>query len=266
VVAQIDDVFIIFDSGTGIRVFGNHIVKTGTKLNGHLFMSHMHWDHIQGFPFFVPAYIPGNTLNIYEHEDISMTLEIFFKHRMMKSPNFPVEMKEMGATINFIPMKESVEIRSDDTIIAIVKNIRLNHPDPTLGYSIEDVKSQKRFVYATDTEHFHEKTIDENLRKFVTGADVLLYDAQYTDEEYYGHNQKMVKQGWGHSTWKEGLKIASASLVSRLLLCHHDPEHDDEMLTAIENEAKIYLKENRLSLPGVESVEMAYEGLVIDLD
>ena len=264
VTAQLDDIFIILDAGTGIRVFGEHLVKTGAPFTGHLFFSHMHWDHIQGFPFFAPAYMPGNALNIYKHEDIAAGFDAHFNYGM-KSPNFPVGMKEMGADIRFSPLTESVEIKSGGALLATVSHVRLNHPDPTLGYRIQDARSGKSFVYASDTEHFPGK-VDENLARFAMGADVLLCDAQYTDEEYYGLNQTPPKKGWGHSTWKEGLKLASASQVPHLLLFHHDPGHDDETQAAIEREAKKYLTENRSLLPGVASVEMAYEGMTLDLD
>jgi len=264
VTARLDDIFIILDAGTGIRVFGEYLIQTGAPFVGHLFFSHMHSDHIQGFPFFGPAYMPGNVLNIYEHEDIVAGFGGHFNYGM-KSPNFPVDMKEMGADIRLFSMTEPVEIKSRGAVLATVRHATLNHPDPTLGYRIKDARSGKTFVYASDTEHFPGK-VDENLARLARGADVLLYDAQYTEEEYYGLNGKPPKKGWGHSTWKEGLKMASASQARHLLLSHHDPGHDDKTQAAIEHEAKRYLEENRSLLPGVGLVEMAYEGLIIDLD
>ncbi|VEN72969.1 MBL fold metallo-hydrolase [Candidatus Desulfarcum epimagneticum] len=260
VAARFDDVFVIFDAGTGIRVLGDHIAQTGRAFDGHLFLSHMHWDHIQGFPFFTPAYVPGNRLRIYEHQDLSRGLKGLFE-RGMKSPNFPVEMKEMGASISFLPFQNPVEIRSGPDVVAHVDHARLNHPDISLGYRIEDLSSGKTFVYATDTEHTPGEPPDERLRKLAMGADILLYDAQYTEEEYEGIGGLPSRKGWGHSTWKEGLKMASAAGVPRLVLFHHDPGHDDGFLEAVERKAYDYLKKNQTALAGVESVEMAREGM-----
>ena len=120
-------------------------------------------------------------------------------------------------------------------------------------------------MYCTDTEHKDDGVLDENVKELAKGADVLFYDAQYTNDEYYGLNGQMSKKTWGHSTWEEGIKVADAAGVKELVLFHHEPMHTDAVLTHMENEAKAYLKKNKKIFKTLSSVQMAYEGLMIDL-
>jgi phosphoribosyl 1,2-cyclic phosphodiesterase len=267
VTVDYDDFIIIFDAGSGIRLLGDSLLSEKRQLNGHLFFTHYHGDHIQGFPFFAPAYIPGNKLNIYgANYDDKFVKNIL--EELMQSPTFPVGLDTMNAAFNFINLTkgETIEIKSQDTTVATIKNMPLNHPNGAVGYRLEDVKTGKVFVYATDTEHFDDGSLDENVISLAKGADVLFYDAQYTREEYYGLNGKMSKKSWGHSTWEEGIKIADAAGVKDLLFFHHDPSHTDGMLTYIENKARDYLKQNKDKFQRLNSAQMAYEGLVIIME
>mmetsp|Transcript_2616 Transcript_2616/g.1582 ORF Transcript_2616/g.1582 Transcript_2616/m.1582 type:complete len:296 (+) Transcript_2616:222-1109(+) len=267
VTVEIDDIFIIFDAGSGIRIFGDWLIRTGKKFEGNIFLTHFHWDHIHGFPFFTPVYSPETKLNIYGPANTDKTVIGIFEGHMVQ-PTFPVTIDIMQADMNFFDLneKETVGIKSKDTLIATVQNARLNHPNGAIGYRIDHAESNKSVVYATDTEHFETGLPDKNVVSLAKGADVLFYDAQYTEDDYYGLNGKMSKKGWGHSTWKEGIKVADIAGVKRLILFHHDPVHADSMLSAIENKAKEHLKNNRANFQKLGSVEMAYEGLTIDLD
>ncbi len=264
---EFDDFFVIFDSGSGIRLFGDSLLIERRQLIGHLFFTHYHADHLQGFPFFAPAYIPGNKLDIYgaNYNDDKSVKDIL--EQLMKSPTFPVGLDTMKADFNFIDLTkgETKKIIYRDAAVATIKNMALRHPDGAIGYRLEDIETGKVFVYATDTEHKDDGSLDENVKSLAEGADILFYDAQYTKEEYYGLNGKMSKKNWGHSTWEEGIKVADAAGVKELFLFHHDPSHTDSMLTNIENKAREYLKENKEKFKNLNSVQMAYEGLTIIL-
>ena len=266
VTVDFDDCFIIFDAGSGIRLFGDWLLTNKKVLKGHLFFTHYHADHVQGFPFFAPAYILGNRLNIYGINYYDKFVKDILV-QLMKSPTFPVGIETMNADMNFIDLAkgETQEIIFQDTLIATIKNMPLRHPDGAIGYRLEEIKTGRVFVYATDTEHKEDGSPDENIKTLAKGADILFYDAQYTREEYYGLNGKMSKKTWGHSTWEEGIKIAETAGVKELFLFHHDPSHTDSILTDIENKAKYYLKENQAELKKLSSVRMAYEGLTIIL-
>jgi phosphoribosyl 1,2-cyclic phosphodiesterase len=266
VTVDFDEFFIIFDAGSGIRLFGDWLLSNKKLLKGHLFFTHYHADHVQGFPFFASAYIPGNKLDIYGAHYYDKAVKTILV-QLMKSPTFPVGIETMNANLNFIDLakEETKKIIFKDTLIATVKNMPLRHPDGAIGYRLEDIKTGRVFVYATDTEHKEDGSLDENIKDLAQGADVLFYDSQYTREEYYGLNGKMSKKTWGHSTWEEGIRIAEAAGVKELFLFHHDPSHTDDMLTHIENEAREYLKKNKEKFKKLNSVQMAYEGLTIIL-
>lgn len=267
VTVDFDEFFIIFDAGTGIRIFGEWLLSNKKTLAGHLFFTHYHSDHVQGFPFLAPAYIPRNRLDIYGAHYYEKSVKNILVH-LMKSPTFPVGIETMKADLNFIDLakRETKKIIFQDTLIATVKNMPLRHPDGAVGYRLEEVKTGRTFVYVTDTEHKEDGSLDENIKELAQGADVLFYDAQYTKEEYYGLNGKMSKKNWGHSIWEEGIKIAGAAGVKELFLFHHDPSHTDSILTDIKNEAKDYLKNNKEKFKKLNSVQMAYEGLTILLE
>ena len=264
VTVEYDNFFIIFDAGSGIRLFGDWLLNNKRGLKGHLFFTHYHSDHIQGFPFFAPAYIPGNKLAIYGTNYHDKVVKDILA-QLMKSPTCPVGLETMKGDLGFIGLEkeDTQKIIFEDTLVAIVKNMPLRHPDGAVGYRLEDMKTGRIFAYATDTEHKEDGSLDENLKSLAKGADILFYDAQYTREEYYGLNGKMSKKTWGHSTWEEGIRIADAAGVKELFLFHHDPSHTDSMLTDIENRAGDYLKKNKEKFKKLNSVKIAYEGLTI---
>lgn len=238
---------LIFDGGTGLRVLGQHLLKE-IPLKAHLFFTHSHWDHIQGFPFFTPAFIPGNEFNIYGMiAPDGSTIEQRLSGQMLH-PNFPVPLQIMGAALHFhdLELEKSLSLGED----LVVENALLNHPGESVGYRIN--WQGHGVAYITDTEHFPDR-LDENVIKLAQDADVMIYDATYTDEEY--SSEKSSKVGWGHSTWQEGIKLAEAANVKTFVIFHHDPLHNDDFLDAVGQEAAAQFP----------NAVMAKEGMVLSL-
>jgi phosphoribosyl 1,2-cyclic phosphodiesterase len=218
---------IIFDGGTGLRLLGQKLLTQG-PIEGHIFFSHSHWDHIQGFPFFRPAFLPQNRFHVYGGvAPNGSTMRQRLSDQMLH-PNFPVPMQIMKADLQFHDLEPGDVIAIGDEGVT-VETAALNHPNTALGYRVN--WRGRSVVYATDTEHYADR-VDENLIKLCRNADILIYDACYTDEEYY--DQKAPKIGWGHSTWQEALKLVEAAGVKQVLMFHHDPDHNDDYLDRVE--------------------------------
>lgn len=218
---------IVIDAGSGIRAFGKDLIKengiSGNKV--HILFTHYHWDHILGFPFFTPAFIKGNEINIYGETKYNMSVQDVLK-KQQQFINFPVELSSMMAKLNFFEIKENEEIHIGPFKIL---SLKVNHPAGTLAYRIESKNSV--FSIVTDYEHF--SVPDNKLIEFVKESRILVYDAQFTPEEY----PKYV--GWGHSTYDEGIKIAQLANIKELHLCHHAPEHDDDFIDKIQKNAQM---------------------------
>ncbi|NEP17479.1 MAG: MBL fold metallo-hydrolase [Leptolyngbya sp. SIO4C1] len=237
---------LIFDGGTGLRVLGQKMLAE-QPVKGNLFFTHSHWDHIQGFPFFVPAFVPGNTFNIYGAiAPNGSTIEQRLNDQMLH-PNFPVPLQIMAAQLKFCDLEIGETVRIGDIR---VDNALLNHPGESVGYRVQ----YKNFTaaYITDTEHFPDR-LDENVLWLARNADVMIYDSTYTDAEYYDENNSKV--GWGHSTWQEAVKVAKAARVKQLVIFHHDPLHDDDFMDALAIEAKAAFPNSVI----------AREGMTLDL-
>lgn len=248
----------ILDAGTGLR-------NLGLDLHGQLpvkasfFFSHVHWDHIQGFPFFLPNFDARSSFNLYGRCDpklknFSGSTVASALMLQQQSLNFPVALERMGAQLNFFKAEAGAAIElpgADGTLLVTAGE--LNHPGSCLGYRIEHrtPKGSRVFVFATDTEH--EAGPNANLQKLAKGADLLFYDAQYAPAEY----PQFV--GWGHSTWEHGLRECAEAGVKRMLLTHHDPLRDDWALAAMETDARTAGRKQ-----GVE-IEAAREGMEIVL-
>ena len=238
---------LIFDGGTGLRGLGQSLLKD-MPLKASMFFTHPHWDHIQGFPFFVPAFVPGNQFDIYGTiTPDGSTIEQRLNSQMLH-PNFPVPLQIMGSTLNFFDIDKEESVVLDDEVR--VDNALLNHPGEAVGYRVS--WNGHAVAYITDTEHYTDR-IDENVVRLSQDADILIYDATYTDEEY--HNEKSSKVGWGHSTWQEAVKVAEAANVKKLVIFHHDPVHDDDFMDSIKD----------LTAAKFPNSLVAWEGLELDL-
>jgi len=220
---------LIFDGGTGLRVLGQSILEQKLKLDAHLFFTHSHWDHIQGFPFFLPAFIKGNSLKIYGSIAPNGATIKQRLHDQMLHPNFPVPLQIMQGDLQFCDVIVGKPLKIGEVLIETAK---LNHPGEAVGYRV--TWQGKSAAYVTDTEHYPDR-LDENVLWLAKDADVLIIDCTYTDQEYYDRNSSKV--GWGHSTWQEAVKIAKAAGVKKLVIFHHDPAHNDDFLDRIGKEA-----------------------------
>ena len=211
---------LIFDAGSGIREMGiDYLKREGASRELHLFISHAHWDHIQGFPFFTPALLKDFTIHFYggiDTEDILTT--------QMKAPFFPIPIDIMQSQKHFhVIEKSGVEIDG-----CRVFPFPLVHTQEVLGFRVEE--NEKTVCYSSDTEYeFGSSTHDyiESIRN----ADVLIYDAQYTPEQYSNG-----KVGWGHSTYEDAVEISKKTNVKKLVLFHHEPTHNDATIRKIEKE------------------------------
>ena len=231
---------LVFDGGSGIRPLGQSLQAEfgGRDLKLNLFLTHFHWDHIQGIPYFPPLFSPATRLNVHSWTTAEETQRVL--ETQMLTPNFPLSLQEAGARVSFGQIK-SERIKIDDVS---VESFPLNHPQGAYGYRIE--ADGKSIVYATDLEH-GDAQLDRVLRDYASGADVLIYDAQYNDEEYAAH------RGWGHSTWHEATSVARDAGVGKLLLFHFDPAHADARVAEAE----------RLAAAEFEGASAAREGSMI---
>lgn len=246
------DALIIFDGGTGLRALGKKLVRE-MPITAHIFFSHVHWDHIQGFPFFDPAFVPGNSIYLYGGNNVSRTLEETLAGQM-DHPSFPVHLSEMGAKMTFADLFEgqSVHLDAGDGTEVVVTTARGNHPNGVWAFRVDHKDAS--VMYATDTEHY--AIVDPKLARLAKGVDVLIYDAQYTPEEYAGTaGRGGPKLGWGHSTFAAAADLAKAADVKKLLLFHHDPMQSDAAVREKERRAKELFS----------NVQAAYEGLTVEI-
>ena len=236
------DTRIILDAGTGLRTLGDErMAKAGNGIARHstILLSHLHWDHVAGLPFFTPIYVPGHRVEIASGPNGVMPHDEAIRS-LFRAPFFPVDYATLQDQISTRELRPNEKFTIGDITITMAK---LNPPDPVYGFRLEH--GGQSIVYATDTEHF--SCVDPTLKKLAAGADILIYDSQYTPEEY------PAKVGWGHSTWLAGSELARAAGVPQLVLFHHDPNRTDAQLAAIEAEAA-------RNLPGTVA---AREGMVL---
>jgi phosphoribosyl 1,2-cyclic phosphodiesterase len=216
---------ILFDSGTGIREAGLDIVARAGKApeHLHLFLTHFHWDHIQGLPFFAPLYNPANHVWIYS-SGFTAPLKAAL-NGLMSSPYFPVGFESLPAKV------EIVELGSDVARVGgvTVQPFQVHHPQGSCAYKVQHGASSA--IYAPDREH-GDARLDAILVEQAREVGALVLDSQYTPEEYESH------RGWGHSTWLESTRVARAARAQNLVLFHHDPAHTDDILLRIEESAR----------------------------
>lgn len=236
---------LIFDAGSGLRQLGSEMVRNGEHIDSHLFFTHTHMDHIIGLPFFRPAYSAANRLQFWsghltcQGRGIEEVLD-----QLMQRPFFPVPLDIMHACIGFHDFTPGDRIEPGEGIV--IHTAALNHPGGAVGYRVEH--AGRSACYVTDTEHVPGEP-DEAVLGLIAGADLVIYDATYTDEQFPRF------RGWGHSTWQEGVRLCEAAGAKCLVAFHHDPDHDDDELDRIAAELA-------RARPGSL---VAREGMVIDL-
>ncbi len=235
---------LILDCGSGLRALGKSLAREfGSRpVVGYIFMSHFHWDHIQGIPFFVPLYKKGNAFFFHSVSEKGRELEHAVEGQMV-TPYFPVDMSIMGAVRNFY----EIGMQAVDVNGAVITSTSLNHPQGCVAYRVE--ADGGVIVYATDTEP-GSKEHDENVRRIARDADIFIYDCQYTREQLEG-----PKKGWGHSCWHEGVRIARDAGAKGLVMFHHDPDNDDSYVDKL-------LAQARTEFPATVA---AAEGMVIEV-
>ncbi len=250
------DDWIIFDAGTGIRELAGTLDFSKSH-DIHLFISHPHWDHISGFPFFVPVFIPGNKITIYGPGTFEKTLEEIIRGQMTYS-YFPVRTEELAAEIKFKELKEGTTNLGNFEI----HSITLNHPVSCLGYKVK--YEDKVFIYLGDNEPYYNvyddndpdviaiaKDMNNRLVKFVTGADMLVTDAQYIPSEYESH------KGWGHSTTHDVVNMAIKGNVKKVFFFHHDPMRTDKDIDFIVKHYRDKMEEKGQTLEINAAIENA---------
>ncbi|MFH2202321.1 MAG: MBL fold metallo-hydrolase [Elusimicrobiota bacterium] len=211
---------IIVDAGSGIRNLGKKLAQDPSVNELYLLLTHSHWDHLSGFPFFLPAYLARYTINVYGGPKARESLKQYISHQM-SPPYFPIEFKHLKAKFNF----------GDDCLppgdigLVVLGAIPLSHPNG--GYGFKFTKAGKRLVFLTDNELDHAHAggrAREDYLDFCRDADLLIHDAQYTDHEYE------QTRGWGHTTYSSAVRLALESGAKSLCLFHHDPDRSDDDL------------------------------------
>jgi len=270
----------ILDAGSGIRELGNTLMaKRKGKVNAKLYITHNHLDHIQGFPFFTPAYVPGCSVDVFsgdkkeaakqdtledkltrtvtnKTQDTNHTKNIFAGQMDPAKGYFPINLEQMAGTISFTDLKEYEQTTNGLSVSNLYHDA---HPGGMFAYKL--VENNKTLVFAGDYEHDGKGKRDfgQNDKKIINwakNADVLVIDAQYTPEEYE------KKKGWGHSQIEQICELAAEAKVKKLVITHHDPMHNDDMLDQMQERTKKYMTE---TLKQNISVVYAKEGITLDI-
>ncbi len=232
---------LIVDCGTGLRPLGKALMRefAGRPIRAHILLSHYHWDHIQGLPFFTPLYEPSNEFRFYSFHAPQTSLEHTLRGQMA-DPYFPVDMRSLVAIRTFAEINQAPLQLDDFTVCAR----RINHPQGCLSFRIES--NRHSIVYASDNEP-GEPQSDRSIRELARDADVLVYDSQFSREQLAGE-----KKGWGHSTWEEGVRICQEAGVKQLVLFHFDPDSDDRAVAQLEHQARARFPNSCAAYEGLE--------------
>ena len=244
--------YVLCDLGSGARVFGNHVLKARAGVPGvyHVFMSHTHWDHIMGFPFFMPAYIPGNRITVYGcHAWLEEALR-----RQQGAPSFPVEWAQLGADVRFVRLEPD---RPYDLLDFRVTPKRQRHTGDSYGYRFE--RDGRVVVYSTDSEHkLHDRAQTDGFVDFFRDADLVIFDAQYSLADAIS-----IKEDWGHSSNVVGVELCQMARAKHLVMFHHEPTYDDETIATVLAETRRFEEITR----GDHAVRVssAWDGMEIDV-
>jgi phosphoribosyl 1,2-cyclic phosphodiesterase len=246
------DQYFVCDMGSGARPFGAHVLarQSGRPATVNIFMSHMHWDHIMGFPFFGPAYVPGTKLRIYGcHGELEHALR-----RQQEPPSFPVPFSQLSASIEFVPLAPGETREVSGVKVTPAPQF---HSGDSFGFRFE--REGRSFVYSTDSEHKLEDIREtQRIVAFFRGADLVIFDAMYSLAEAVS-----VKEDWGHSSNVVGVELCQMAAVKKLALFHHEPANDDAAIERILKDAR-RLEELTRQAQALEVIA-AYDGLELDL-
>ena len=232
---------LLLDAGTGLRTLGAKLLAEA-PLDTDLLLTHTHFDHVCALPFFKPFFQPQNRFRLWAgHLGGGLTLHRVLREFMM-APLFPVPPEVFKAKIEYREFRAGEALTPASGIV--VRTAPLNHPDGATGYRIE--YAGRSLAYVTDTEHVPGSP-DRNVLGLIEGADVAIYDCMYTDEEY-----ARSYVGWGHSTWQEAVRLCKPAGVKKLVVFHHDPDHDDEKMDAIGREVAAALPGAIVAREGLE--------------
>ncbi len=234
---------LIVDCGTGLRMLGKELVRefSGRPIRAHLLLTHFHWDHIQGLPFFTPLYQPENEFHFHSFTLLGPSLEEALQGQMA-NPYFPVDMSAMLSRRTFTEIREGRIVLDDFALSSRL----VNHPQGCLSFRIEN--NGKSLLYATDNEP-GEPASDRAIRELARGVDVLIYDSQYTMDEL-----RNEKKGWGHSTWDEGVSVCQDAAAKEMILFHHDPDRNDEAVDELQALARCRFPSCRAAYEGMEII------------
>ncbi|HDL89865.1 MAG TPA: MBL fold metallo-hydrolase, partial [Thermodesulforhabdus norvegica] len=243
---------VIVDAGTGIRRLGEQFQASGDPVDIHLLITHIHWDHVLGFPFFAPIFDPATKIIIDGYPTCMKGLRYTFDNKMGDG-FFPVRFDDLKATIDYLDEIQQKPLRIDG---AVIDTIPINHPQGGFGYRFQENDTKVVFITDNELTQKGKKTVHEKeCVRFCEGADVLIHDAQYTPDEISD------RKGWGHSDYLSAVNLGIAASVSRLILFHHDPTRKDPEVTAIKKAC-----DNHVSSSGVKmEVEAAVEETEITL-
>jgi phosphoribosyl 1,2-cyclic phosphodiesterase len=249
---------VILDAGTGIRALGNHLLvqAKGTLISGDIFLTHAHWDHIQGLPFFAPMFQGGNHFTIWGSASLQTSIDRVVRDQM-NPVVFPVAFDELNASIDFRKIHEGDVCTGTGYEVTAMD---VQHPGGALAYRFtEPGHSDRSFVYVSDNElqpHHRYETAEgwrAKLVAFARSATVLVHDTTYTTEEYPSH------RGWGHSTYRDGVELAIEAGVETLVLFHHEPRRTDDQMDAQVDACRAIVQERGATL----RVMAAAEGLTL---
>jgi phosphoribosyl 1,2-cyclic phosphodiesterase len=235
---------IIIDGGTGLRALGNELVKDKTIREFDIFLTHCHLDHVTGLPFFAPFFSEDCRVRVWAGNLLPADNVEQVLRRLMSSPLFPVEVEIFKAAIEFHDFTSGDILRPCSGVT--LQTAPLDHPDGASGYRLE--YGGRTFSVISDTQGYPGKR-DKDLLALARGADLIVYDATFTEEEI------VSRQGWGHSTWLRGIRLANEAGAKQLCLFHHDPSHDDNFMDQLAADAN----------DGRPGTITAREGQIIDL-